>query len=387
MLRHPRARALIVRKTRVSLSESALFTYEKYVLGADSPMAQGPQRAFRRKYTYPNGSEVITGGMDKASRIMSTEFDLIYIPEATELDVGDWEALISRLRNNVMPYQQIIADCNPGPPKHWLKQRADAGTCRLIESRHEDNPVLYDHERGEWTPEGERYLSKLRALTGVRKQRLHDGLWVQSEGAVYADYGPAHLIDSFEVPRDWRRFRSIDFGYNHPFVCQWWAEDPDGRLYLYREIYRTHRIVEDHAADIARLSRGEKITATVADHDAEDRATLERHGIHTIAASKAVSTGIQTVQERLRVQDDGKPRLFIMRDALVEVDRDLVDAHAPTCTHDEFSEYVWKTRNGVEEDEPVKEKDHGMDAMRYMVMHIDHKGGVGFLPKVTWVYD
>jgi predicted transcriptional regulator len=39
----------------------------------------------------------------------------------------------------------------------------------------------------------------------------------------------------------------VDFGYTNPFVMQWWAEDPDGRLYLYREIYRTRRLVEDHA--------------------------------------------------------------------------------------------------------------------------------------------
>ena len=31
---------------------------------------------------------------------------------------------------------------------------------------------------------------------------------------------------------------SVDFGFTNPIVIQWWAEDPDGRLYLYRELYR-----------------------------------------------------------------------------------------------------------------------------------------------------
>jgi hypothetical protein len=35
-------------------------------------------------------------------------------------------------------------------------------------------------------------------------------------------------------------------------VIQCWAEDPDGRLYLYREIYKTRTLVEDHAKRILR---------------------------------------------------------------------------------------------------------------------------------------
>ena len=44
---------------------------------------------------------------------MSTECDMISRQEATELELADWLALTTRLRNGVMPYQQLIADCNP----------------------------------------------------------------------------------------------------------------------------------------------------------------------------------------------------------------------------------------------------------------------------------
>jgi uncharacterized membrane protein len=54
------------------------------------------------------------------------------------------------------------------------------------------------------------------------------------------------------------------------------------------------------------LSQGEAIEATVADHDAEDRATLERYGVYTQPATKDVSPGIQAVQARLRRAGDGK---------------------------------------------------------------------------------
>jgi hypothetical protein len=66
----------------------------------------------------------------------------------------------------------------------------------------------------------------------------------------------------------------IDFGFNNPFVCQWWAVDPDGRMHLYRELYMTGRTVTRHKVDISIHSRGESYEATIADHDAEDRATL-----------------------------------------------------------------------------------------------------------------
>lgn len=376
-LKYKNMRALIVRKTRASLSETALKTFEQDVLGRDHPMLQHQlQRQNRQRYNYPNGSEIIPGGMDKASRIMSSDFDLIFVQEATELSVDDWEALLTRLRNGKMPFQQLIADCNPDAPEHFLMKRYHADQLRLIPSVHEDNPTLYDLSAGKWTEHGEKYIAKLDALTGVRYDRLRLGLWKQAEGAVYSEFkADVHIIPSFDIPSDWRRIRVIDFGYTNPFVCQWWAVDPDGRMYLYREIYWSQRIVEDHARQILALSEGEHIEATVADHDAEDRATLERHGILTIQAIKDVTPGIQAVQARLRNAGDGKPRLFVFNNALIEIDERLADLKRPISTREEFPGYVWP--KGVDgkavKEIPVKEHDHGMDAARYGVAYLDFR--------------
>src|SRR5262245_62179573 len=114
----PGFRGLVVRKTRESLTESALVTYETKVLPPGHPVLAGAQRRLRQAYRYPNGSELITGGLDKASRVMSTEFDAVYVQEAIELSEGDWEALSSRLRHGVLPYQQLIACTNPDAPTH-----------------------------------------------------------------------------------------------------------------------------------------------------------------------------------------------------------------------------------------------------------------------------
>lgn len=365
-----------MRKTRESLTESALLTFEQWVLGVGHPLASGAQRASRKAYQYPNGSEIVVGGLkaygkDQTAKIMSTEYDLIYVQEAIELSLDEWESLTTRLRNGKVDFQQILADTNPAQPQHWLKQRCDLGECLLIESRHQDNPKLWDLEAGQWTEQGAEYIGRLDKLTGPRKLRLRHGRWVQAEGVVYPEWDPdVHLVDWFAIPEDWPRLRSIDFGYTHPFCCLWGALDGDGRLFIYAQIYYTERTVARHSTDIKAHSKGERYRATVADHDAEDRATLREHGISTRPARKAVSVGLEKVRERLVVAGDGKPRLFVLRDCLIEKDHKLAEAGQPWALDQEFDAYLWAEGLG-KKDQPVKEFDHGQDALRYMVMQID----------------
>jgi phage terminase large subunit len=365
-MKYPGARALIVRKTRVSLTEAALVTFEEKVLSPGSIIAQGAGRAARQAYHYPNGATAVVGGLDRPQKVMSTEYDLIYVQEAIELSEEDWESLTTRLRNGVMPYQQIIADTNPDAPTHWLKRRCDAGRTVLLESRHEDNPSVTAD-----------YLARLDRLTGARLWRLRHGRWVSAEGVVYEGWDPAlHLAQLRSIPAEWPRYWSIDFGYTNPFVWQHWAKHPDGRLWLIREIYRTGMLVEDLAREIRAVTQNEpRPRAVLCDHDAEDRATLARHlGLPTVAAHKAVSPGIQAVAARLRRAGDGKPRLFLMRDALVSRDPALEESKRPACTAEEFDGYVWDNSAGKRSEAPLKENDHGLDALRYAVAYVD---GVG----------
>lgn len=386
---YPGMRALIVRKTRVSLTETALFTWENFVLPPNHPChpnSGGAHRAHRQSYRFPNGSEIVVGGMDRPAKIMSSEYDFIYPQEAIELEEEDWGALTTRLRNGRVPYQQIVGDTNPSYPRHWLKQRCDRGVTRLIDTRHEDNPVLHDGKG--WTQKGVEYIAKLDNLTGAEKLRLRHGRWVQAEGAVYAEWSPAvHVVDPFPIPADWRRYWVVDFGYTNPFVCQRWAEDGDGRAYLYRETYRTKRLVEDHVRDILEdcgavggqwdRATEPKPSQILADHDAEDRATFEKHSkMRTVAADKSVLAGIQDVASRLRPAGDGKPRLFVFRGALVDRDPDLVASSKPWCTEQEFDGYVWADK--AVKEEPVKENDHGMDCVRYLCKRLARGSGPAF---------
>jgi len=357
-------RGLICRKTRHSITQTAMVTYEKKVV-PEGWLEKGAihWNTTDQQYEYANGSIIAVGGLDKASKIMSSEWDIIIVPEATELVVDDWEALITRLRNGVVPYQQLLGDCNPGPPNHWLKQRADRGATLMLNSRHQDNPMVTSE-----------YLAGLQQLTGVRKLRLYDGLWAAADGMVYEEeWDPAiHMMDQFEIPYSWPRYWVIDWGFRHPFVLQWWAENHDGELFRYREIYITGKLVEDMARLALQLSVGEpRPVAIICDHDTEDRMTFQRHtSYETIPANKAIKLGIQDTKAMLRPARNGRPGLHFLRDSLVELDKSLQDRGLPVCTEAEFESHVWDESNGRKRgEEPVDKDNHGMDCLRYLCRH------------------
>ncbi len=366
--RYSGAMGLMLRKTRNSMTNSTVLFMERAIIGHDPQVTHYPSKS---RFEYSNGSILAYGGMandEQREQIRSIgqdgAVDILWMEEATGFTEDDFNEVRSRMRGRAAPWRQIVLTTNPDTPSHWIYKRIiQGGEGRVYYSSAADNPYN--------PPE---YLETLTSLTGVLGLRLRDGKWVQAEGAIYDGYDPAvHLIDGFPVPADWRRFRVVDFGYTNPFVCQWWALDHDGRMYLYREIYWSQRLVEDHAREIKALSEGESIEATVADHDAEDRATLARHGVATQPAQKTVREGIQAVAERLRKAGDGRPRLYIMRDALVATDPRLLEAKLPVCTEEEITGYVWaKAQDGKPaKEEPLKLNDHGMDAMRYAVMYLD----------------
>lgn len=366
-MKYPGAAAIGLRKAREYASKSVVFALKKAIGDDPSVTYSSSEQMFH----YANGSRIFIAGMkDEAQRQALRSIngdgsaDIIWGEEANALTEDDHNELLARLRGTAAQWRQIIYTTNPDAPTHWIKRRLiDGKEAAVYFSKATDNP---------YNPPD--YIETLNRLTGPLGKRLRDGLWVQAEGAVYEHFNDAiHVIEPFRIPDDWRRFRVVDFGFTNPFVCQFWALDNDGRMYMYREIYHSRRTVKVHAEQINRLSEGEAIETTVADHDAEDRATMAENGIYTIPAIKDISPGLQAVAERLKVDEDGRPRIFFFNDALVELDESLDAAKRPTCTVQEFPGYVWpKTSDGrIVKEVPVKDNDHGMDAIRYAVQYID----------------
>lgn len=384
--RFPGLQSLIVRQTHASLTASTLVAFEQFVLA--EAIASGKVKWFGGSgskppgYRYGNGSMIMVGGMDNPGKVLSMSLDRILVDEANQISVTAYETLLTRLRGSAPTYKQIVTACNPDHPDHWLKQRADdaSNKMRMYTSVHQDNPYLFGSD-GRWTDAGTDYLGFLDSLTGVRRARYRDGVWAAAEGLVFDDWrDDANRIDPFPVPAEWPLLLSVDFGYSNPFVCQWWRIDPDGRMYLTREIHQTQTLVEDHAKRIKALINQYAYVegrpfAIVADHDAEDRATLTRHlGMSTVAARKAVSRGVQLMQARIRPAGDGKPRLLVFRDALMGRDIVAEGQKRPRGFLAEVNGYVWameRGADGIPKEAPLKQHDHSMDAARYAVAHLD----------------
>lgn len=378
---YPRTQYLIVRKTRSSLVESTLKTLERDILGSGFPGVSDVSRQHRQKYTLPNGSEIVVGGMDKPEKVLSTEYAMIYVNEAIEVEEEDWETLITRIRSFSTPYGQIMGDTNPGSPSHWIMRRTkmrdenDLPLLKLIETRHKDNPYFFNQDTGLWTPEGESYVKTLfRNTTGTRRARLAEGRWVQSEGQVYEEYDPTiHVVKDQLVPNDWPRYLAIDLGFNNPTVVLWIAKDPDGRLHVYRQLYRTKMLTPELADKIRVYSEFEPDPSMIiCDHEAQTRAQLTRYlGREIFLGQKEVERGIRTVKHALMPKGDGQPHILIYENSLVEMDHDLFAMKKPTCIQDEFLSYVW---NPNRPEEPIKENDHALDALRYAVMRLYDRG-------------
>jgi len=139
-----------LRKTNTALASTTLVTWNERVIpealagrvvrfyggSAEKP----PQYQF----CAPSSSVMVIVGLDNSVKILSSDYDLIFVDEAVELTEDDWEVLKTRLRNGRMPYQQIIGATNPSRTEHWLNRRADSGLMTRLYSRHVDNPVYFD---------------------------------------------------------------------------------------------------------------------------------------------------------------------------------------------------------------------------------------------------
>jgi hypothetical protein len=355
-------RAAIVRKTRKSLTQAAMTTLETKVLPQPNQVKfhEGDQ-----EYRYPSGARIMVAGLDDADKIGSTEFDMVYVQEAIELAEDDWGMLLRGLRNNVLSYQQLLADCNPGPPEHWLKQRCNRGDTLLLSSHHEDNPMLFAD--GDWTTFGLEYIHTLDTLGGYQRQRLRLGLWVAAEGMYFTDWDPAvHVVPRFEIPADWPKWIAVDYGFAAPFCCLWFAREPETRnIFIYRELYAAGLRDEQQAQQIVAATGDEHLALRILDPSMFNLRTEQQrpsiaavywsHGVQPVYPGMNSRKQGWAITRRALATDQGLPRLKVLHGAAPNLLRTL-----PTMVVDPLDpEDVADSLHGT------KTEDHAVDALRY----------------------
>ena len=86
----------------------------------------------------------------------------------------------------------------------------------VIPSRISDNRILLERD-----PD---YPTRIQMVGTQLAKAWLDGDWTAIEGAYFECWSEAmHVVPPFEVPKDWIRLRSGDWGSNSPFSFGWWA--------------------------------------------------------------------------------------------------------------------------------------------------------------------
>lgn len=358
----PGVRILVVRKTRVSLTQSWLkTTFEPHVLRANDPIMAGASAAHRESYIYPNKSEIVLGGMDNPTRLYSTEFDIIYCNEAVEFSQEEVEKLGRARRAGRIPFQCTILDCNPDSEFHWLNQRCIEGTTARRVTRLWHNPAFYGVDG--WSARGSKYYEDMVATmkTPTVKARLVDGRWVTAEGAIIPLDKALHVLDatvSFPahkrpqlVVAGWAKpvevrffYGAFDHGYRNPGAFQVWAVDDERRAYLVREWYSSGRDEDWWAERILEADKDYMLHRVVCDSASPDkiakfnkviREARDRAGREDVAVCIPASKGQKAGKTWLEVQaalmrrmferdQGGKPRAYVFADSIRSADETLI---------------------------------------------------------------
>ena len=65
-----------------------------------------------------------------------------------------------------------------------------------------------------------------------------DGDWDIFVGQYFSEWSrEIHVCDPFGIPSHWEKIIAFDYGFEKPSAVGWWAIEPEGDWWLYREMY------------------------------------------------------------------------------------------------------------------------------------------------------
>jgi hypothetical protein len=285
---NPNFVGLLIRRTNDELKEiirEQRKLYPKVFPGADFKVKDSV-------WMFPSGAELWVTYLDRDEdvyRYQGQSFCWIGIDELTQYSSPfPYLYLKSRLRTtdpDLKKYLCMRATSNPGGPGHgWVKKMfvdpalpneafwatdIDTGEVLTYPENHHDPELagrplfkrrfiparLYDNP---YLAEDGAYERSLLGLPEDQRRKLLDGDWSIMEGAAFSEFThKLHVCESFTVPDGWRKFRAGDFGYASHSAVLWFAIDPDGTLYVYRELYVSKKTGRDLAQIVKRLEQND----------------------------------------------------------------------------------------------------------------------------------
>ena len=109
-------------------------------------------------------------------------------------------------------------------------------TRRFIPAKLQDNPYLMQTDD---------YMIMLSSLPEVQRKQFLEGDWSAFENSAFPEFDMSvHVVQPFDIPSNWLRFRTCDWGYSSAACVLWIAVDFDNNFWVYREHY-TQRVTAD----------------------------------------------------------------------------------------------------------------------------------------------
>lgn len=383
-MRHPGIRVGAFRRSFPEMEESLLAELAR--LGYAAALGARYNQS-THDLTFPNGSLMMfryAESMLDATRRQGGQYQLLLFDELTLTPPDVVSFLMSRLRSGSadIPVIGVRAASNPGGIGHGdVKRRLIEATnygenvitdnrgrtVRFIPARLSDNPHL--------NPE---YARDLDALPEKLRAAFRDGNWDVFAGMVFSDWSrDRHVMQPIALPREWKRYNGVDWGFAAPWCVLWAAVDEDGRVWLYRELYaagvgeaeQARRILECEASDehVGQRFADDAMWATRGDAKPISDVYAEQ-GVHLTKAGKGPGsrvTGWQRVHSYLgeapacphhRAQGwETCPRLHVFT-TVENLIRTL-----PALPH---------ATKGNPEDADSNAEDHAPDALSYLLANL-----------------
>lgn len=268
-------KGILFRRTYPELELSLILrAYEHY------PSIGGMPRDGGRKWEFPSGAAIWFGHLEHEKDVykyQSAEFDFIGFDELTSFTEFQYLYLFSRCRGSAPEIKRYVrSGTNPGNVGHgWVKKRFIEGkepykiyldefghTRFFVPARVWDNPTLLKNDPG--------YINRLKLLPHKQQRMLLDGDWNVFEGQFFEEWDESlHVCVPFNIPDDWEKYISIDYGHSAPSAVYWNAIVPNsGKVYTYREFYQTGQTYLQLAKTLTKLTPAhETIDWIVADNN------------------------------------------------------------------------------------------------------------------------
>lgn len=290
---NPNFNGLILRRTNDELREIIWKTQELYPKAFKGAKWQEK----KSQWVFPSGARLWLTYLERDEDVLRYQgqaFSYIAFDELTQHPTPfAWNYMRSRLRTTD-PNLPIFmrGTTNPGGPGHsWVKQMfidpapantpfiatdLETGEELRYPDTHPEKPgqplfkrrfipaSLYDNP---YLANDGAYEANLLSLPEMQRRQLLEGDWAVATGAAFPEFRQSvHVVDPFEIPDTWRRFRSCDYGYSSFSAVHWFAIDPSYEtLIVYRELYLSKHTGRDLAKAVMEAEKGENISYGILD--------------------------------------------------------------------------------------------------------------------------